>query len=74
MEKQPYSLHNNIRLIRRGKADITQEKLADKVGCTRQTIAALEKGVYNPSLVLAMRIAKVLQVEIVDLFKLQKTN
>ncbi len=72
MDNQLYSLHNNIRLIRRGKADITQGELANLVGCTRQTIAALEKGAYNPSLILAMRIALILQVEINDLFTLNK--
>ncbi len=55
----------------RKKMKITQEKLADKVGVTRQTINALEQEGYNPSLELAYKISKVLkQKKIEDVFKL----
>ena len=63
-------IKNSIRLIRRGKADITQDELAKLVGCTRQTIVALEKERYNPSLSLALKIASVLGVSVDDLFTL----
>ena len=63
-------LINYIRTIRRGSADITQQELADRVGCTRQTIVALEKQKYNPSLVLAMKIAEELNVTIEELFEI----
>lgn len=72
MGYQEYSLTNNIRNIRRGRVDITQQELADAVGCTRQTIVALEKQRYSPSLILAMKIARVLNVNIEELFELKK--
>lgn len=65
-------IKNNIRLIRRGQADITQDELAHLVGCTRQTIVALEKEKYNPSLSLAIKISRVLDVSIAELFKLEE--
>ena len=71
MEKQKAILTNNIRRIRRGQADITQQNLAEQVGCTRQTIVALEKNKYNPSLLLALKIAHVLNTSVDELFKLE---
>ncbi|NQT58879.1 MAG: helix-turn-helix transcriptional regulator [Bacteroidetes bacterium] len=65
------TIHNHIRTIRRGKVDITQKELADTVGCTRQTIVALEQQKYNPSLILAMKIAKTLEVSMDELFELE---
>jgi putative transcriptional regulator len=47
---------------------MTQQELADRVGCRRETIGKLEKGRYNPSLKLAMDIAEVLGVTVYDLF------
>ena len=63
-------IKNKIRIIRRGKADITQDELARLVGCTRQTIVALEKERYSPSLSLALKIARVLGVSVDDLFSI----
>jgi len=65
-------IKNNIRIIRRGKADITQDELAHLVGCTRQTIVALEKEKYSPSLALAFKIARVLGVSVDDLFSIEQ--
>jgi transcriptional regulator, XRE family len=48
--------------------DLTQEALAEKVGMTRQTINAVEKGKYNPSLDLAFKLAGLFGVKIEDLF------
>ena len=42
----------------RTKAEVTQEELAGAVGVTRQTIIAIEKGNYTPSVLLALKIAK----------------
>jgi len=50
-------LTNKVFELRR-KKKITQEKLADKIGVTRQTIIAIEKGNYTPSVALAIKIAK----------------
>jgi len=68
------TIHNHIRTIRRGKVDITQKELADAVGCTRQTIVALEQQKYNPSLILAMKIAKTLVVSLDELFEFKYPN
>jgi len=53
---------------RRVLADLTQEDLAVRVGVTRQTIFAIEKGNYAPSVVLALRLAKTLGCTVEDLF------
>ena len=55
----------------REKFGITQEALAKKVDVTRQTILFLEKGKYNPSLRLAYRISRVLNVKIEDIFSFE---
>lgn len=68
------NIKNNIRVVRRGKADITQDELAQLAGCTRQTIVALEKGKYNPSLFLAIKIAHILGVTVDELFTLKEDD
>lgn len=60
-------MKNNIK-DQRQKFNLTQQELADKVGVRRETIIFLEQGKYNPSLKLAMDIAKVFKVKIDDLF------
>jgi putative transcriptional regulator len=52
----------------RARYDITQDDLARKVGVRRETILYLEKGKYNPSLMLAHQIAETLKTTIDDLF------
>jgi len=52
----------------RAKYDLTQEKLAEKVGVRRETIVFLEQGKYNPSLKLAHDVAKALKSKIEELF------
>lgn len=52
----------------REKARLTQADLAEKVGARRETIVHLENGKYNPSLKLAMDIAKVFDVTVEELF------
>ena len=52
----------------RARYDLTQEDLAKKVGVRRETILYLEKGKYNPSLILCHKIAKVLKTTIDNLF------
>jgi putative transcriptional regulator len=49
---------------------LTQENLAEKVGVRRETIVFLEQGKYNPSLKLALNIAKELKVPVDELFSL----
>ena len=52
----------------RAMRDITQEELARVIGVTRQTIIAMEKGDYNPSLELAFKVARYFEVTIEDIF------
>lgn len=52
----------------RARYDLTQEKLAEKVGVRRETISFLEKGKYNPSLKLAYKVSQVLETTIDELF------
>jgi len=54
----------------RTKLGITQEELAEKAGVRRETIVFLEQGKYNPSLKLALNIAKKLKTPIDELFSL----
>ncbi|AKG53136.1 transcriptional regulator Hth-3 family [Dehalogenimonas sp. WBC-2] len=58
----------------RARYDLTQEELAEKVGITRQTLLYLEKGKYNPSLMLAHRIALALHSTIDEVFILDGTG
>ena len=55
----------------RAQYNMTQGELADLVGVRRETIGNLEKGRYNPSLVLAWRIAAVFQVTIEEIFTVE---
>ena len=59
---------NNIKVLRAGKG-MTQEDLAEKAKVTRQTIIAIEKGKYVPSLELAFKICKVFDKKIEEIFK-----
>lgn len=52
----------------RAKLSLTQEELAKKVNVRRETIVFLEKGKYNPSLLLAYEISKVFELPIEDIF------
>ena len=54
----------------RTKANLTQDELAQRVGVRRETIVFLEKGAYNPSLKLALTIARELNMPIDKLFSL----
>ncbi|MBS4196491.1 helix-turn-helix transcriptional regulator [Lederbergia citri] len=59
---------NHIRRLRFDHNEMTQQQLADKVGVTRQTIVALEKGNYSPSLELAFRIALAFDLPLEEVF------
>jgi putative transcriptional regulator len=52
----------------RAEKDLSQADLADKVGVSRQTISAIEKGDYNPTINLCIRICKVLEKTLDELF------
>lgn len=52
----------------RARENLTQEELAKKVGVSRQTILYIEKGEYNPSLLLSLKICKELKCKVEELF------
>jgi putative transcriptional regulator len=60
---------NIIRTLRFEAGEMTQAELAKRVGVTRQTIIALERGKYSPSLDLAFKIAQAFEREIGEVFK-----
>ncbi len=62
-------IKNNIRKLRFENGEMTQEELADRAKCTRQTIVALEQEKYVPSLALAFRVARVFNVSLDDVFE-----
>jgi putative transcriptional regulator len=53
----------------RRKAGFTQEELADRVGVTRQTIIAIERGNYAPSVLLALKLSHILKAPVETLFR-----
>lgn len=54
--------------------ELTQSDLGKRVGVTRQTIAFIEKGEFSPSVALALRLAKALDIPIAELFWLEENN
>jgi len=62
-------MKNRIRRLRFDHGEMTQEELARRVGCTRQTIIALEQGRYVPSVTLAFRLARAFGVTVEDVFQ-----
>lgn len=61
-------IRNQIRRLRFEHGEMTQQELADRVGCTRQTIIVLEKERYVPSLSLAFQIARVFNANVEEVF------
>jgi len=64
-------IENRIRRLRFDRDEMTQEELANTVGCTRQTIIALEQNKYVPSIELAFRIARAFGVPLEEVFQYQ---
>jgi putative transcriptional regulator len=60
---------NQIRRLRFEAGEMTQSELAERIGMTRQTIAAIEAGKYSPSLEAAFRIAQVFEVRLDEVFQ-----
>jgi putative transcriptional regulator len=63
---------NRIRRLRFDHGEMTQEELAGKAGCTRQTIIALEQGKYVPSIELAFKIARAFGVTLEEVFRYEE--
>ncbi len=64
-------IKNQVRRLRFENGEMTQQELADRARCTRQTIIALEQGKYVPSLALAFRIARAFGVSVEEMFEYQ---
>ena len=69
MGKNHHKLKNNLEEFRRA-AGLTQQDLSEKAEVSRKSINAIENGIYVPSTVLALKIAKTLKCRVEDLFKL----
>ena len=67
-------IKNRIRRLRFDNDEMTQEELANRAGCTRQTIIALEQGKYVPSITLAFHIARAFGVTLEDVFQYEETS
>ncbi len=65
-------INNRIRKLRFDHSEMTQEELAARAGCTRQTIIALEQGKYVPSIELAFKIARAFGVTLEDVFQYEE--
>jgi putative transcriptional regulator len=63
------TIANQIRRLRFEHGEMTQAQLAEAIGMTRQTVAAIEAGKYSPSLEAAFRIAKVFGANLNDVFQ-----
>lgn len=66
-----HTVVNRVREVRTG-LKMTQDELAERVEATRQTIISIEKGNYVPSVLLALRIARILEKNVEELFRYEK--
>lgn len=66
-------LVNNLSRFRKEKG-MNQTELGDKVGVSRQTISLIERGDYNPSVLVALSLARVFEVSVEDIFSLEEIN
>lgn len=62
------TVSNRIRVLRFLNGEMSQVELGQRIGVTRQTIAAIESGKYSPTLEAAFRIADVFKVPLVEVF------
>jgi len=69
---QKVEIKNRIRRLRFDHDEMTQEELANRAGCTRQTIIALEQGKYVPSITLAFQIARAFGITLEDVFQYEE--
>ena len=66
-------MKNTIK-VERAKQNITQQDLAEKVGVSRQTINSIESQKYIPSTVLALKIAKIFDIKVEEIFELEEDD
>ena len=65
------NISNRIRVLRFQHDEMSQIELGQRIGLTRQTVAAIEAGKYSPSLEAAFRIAQVFNVPLAEVFQWQ---
>jgi putative transcriptional regulator len=65
-------LSNTLKTLRQLNGDISQQQLAEMVGCSRQTIIAIENGCKNPSVEIALKISHALATPIDEIFSLEE--
>ena len=58
----------------RTRCKLTQQELADKLGVTRQTVFSIETGKYIPSTLLGLKISRILDRKVEDIFILEETD
>ncbi|KGO83234.1 MULTISPECIES: helix-turn-helix transcriptional regulator [Flavobacterium] len=63
-------MKNNIK-VQRAIHNFTQQDLADKIGVSRQTINAMEKGKYVPSTALALKLSQLFKISVNEIFELE---
>lgn len=74
MPRTKSRVRNRIRELRFHHGEMTQQELAKQIGVARQTIIAVEQGRFCPSLESALRLARVFQVPVDDIFTLEEAN
>lgn len=67
-------MQNKVRYYRFINSEMTQNELAEKTGVSRQTIIAIEKGEFNPSVKLALKIAAVFKLQVEEIFSLDEKD
>lgn len=66
-------MKNSIK-VERARQDMTQQDLADALEVSRQTINAIEKGKFNPSTILALKISNLFEKSVNEIFSLEETD
>lgn len=66
-------MKNSIK-VERARLDMTQQDLADALEVSRQTINAIEKGKFNPSTILALKISNLFKKSVNEIFSLEETD
>lgn len=67
-------MKTNLRRLRFERGEVSQAQLAERVAVTRQTIIAIERGDYNPSVKLALQLARALGTTVEQLFELEVSD
>lgn len=67
-------LKNKLKIARVTNGDLTQQELADRVSCSRQTIHSIESSKFVPSIELSLKIAKALKVPVEEIFFLAEKD